>query len=823
MKKLILWFIFFLTGVVNAMSNNTPAVTDATSIEKYLYQLRSPAAVLYVAAHPDDENTRVITWLANAKGVRTGYFSFTRGDGGQNLIGSEIRDVLGYIRTHELMAARAIDGGEQFFSSANDFGFSKTPEETYRFWDKKKVLGELVYTIRKFRPSVIITRFSPTRGKTHGHHTASAQLAMEAFEISGDSSQYPEQVSRVGVWKAERIVWNTSAFFFQGSEKLDSASLLQEDVGGFDPLRGESYPETAARSRSQHRSQGFGSAGARGSSMEYFELLGGKPSTAGILDGIDLSWNTVQFGEPVGASLDVAWRTFSAREPWKSIPALKSALLALDNINDAGLKSIYSDRIKRAITMCSGLFVRATAKTAGIAPGEREQVSVEIVQRGPSATRLVEVRPTWGGEASTLNTALERNIIAAVDLPIVAARNQRPYTPFWLSTPGTPGMFVVPDKYTCIPIDSAAFSVEVTVVIEGQPVTVSVPVLNTITDPAKGELVRQVFTAPQLSATPEQRTVLATSNKPFDLKVRVRAWKNGAAGAVSLQMPKGWKASPEQHTVKIGLSGQDSIVSFSLTPPAEETADVISIVVDDVPAHAHQELRYEHIPTTDMFFPATVKVMRVNARSAVKTIAYVQGAGDEIPGILEQFGHTVTVLNEAALAATNDFSGYDAVVLGVRALNTMENLRFSMPKLLDYVQAGGTLVVQYNTNFRLVTDAFAPYPLTLSRDRVTEEDSPVSILQPTHPVFSSPNIITQKEFEGWTQERGLYFPSAWAPQFSAMLRMNDTGEKPLDGSLLIARHGKGQYIYTGLSFFRQLPEGVPGACKLFLNILSSGK
>ncbi len=871
----LFWLVLLLIELVSAARHPAAAQsvaapargTDAATTALALKKLTVLGSVLYLAAHPDDENTRLIAWLANERLVRTGYLSLTRGDGGQNLIGPELREKLGLIRTQELLAARRIDGGEQFFTRANDFGFSKTPVEALRIWDKELVLADVVRTIRRFRPDVIITRFSPEPMNTHGHHTASAQLAVEAFAAAADPKRFPEQLAggsegeNLQPWQTKRLLWNTSAFFFADNPSFDKKGLFTLDAGGYNPLLGKSYGEIAALSRSQHRSQGFGSAGTRGEAIEYFQPLKGEAPKTDLLEGIDLTWNrlpTATRADKVGKMLQKALDRFDARQPSANVPALlavRRELLSPEFSSPASWSADVAAEIQYwrarkiteledAIRRCAGLYLLATADewAVGTASGAAPiKLKLEAVRRTAVPVRLEKLTSAALSLDTTLATDLKENqdfIVRLRRRP--AALKTLLSQPYWLRDEPKIGMYVVPIPLLIgAPDNAPLFMVTAIVRLGGPddaPLEIELPIEHRRTDPALGELRRPVVAVPPVAVGVEEHVLIFADTTTRALHVRVRAARAAASGYVKLQIQGAgagatWaedaESAPRQRPFRLA-AGQDTTLSFRLRPRSFSQRTLRAVAV--LSSHAGAEIStgeeviaYSHIPEQVLFPDATVRLVRADIkRGATNRVGYVVGAGDDVPAALRQMGYQVVVLAEADLTATN-LRTFDAVVLGIRAWNTLPWLSARQPVLLDYVKAGGTLVTQYNTTGGLLGTNFGPYPLKPANKRITDETAAVEFLVPADPLLNRPNKLTTTDFQGWVQEQGLYYPEVIDPGYTALLRAHDPGETPLDGALLVARYGKGTYVYTGLSFFRQLPAGVPGAMRLFANLLAGSK
>ncbi len=801
---------------------------NASEIRLKLKKLNFLGSVLYVAAHPDDENTRAIAYLANERLAATAYLSMTRGDGGQNLIGPEIRDLLGLIRTQELLAARRIDGGEQFFTRANDFGFSKNANETFAIWNKEEILSDVVRVIRQYQPDVILTRFPPDERAGHGHHTASAILAQEAFDRAAQRTSFAEQLKSLEPWQTKRLFTNTGRWW-NTSINENTPGVVTLNVGTYNALLGKSYSELAAESRSQHKSQGFGSTGRRGDAPEYFEFVKGEPAQSDIFDGVNTSWTRVKGGEKVAALVNAALKEFDADQPHTIIPRLLEIRRAIGQLEAGVWRDRKVKEVNRLIQDCAGLYVEVTAPVPSLAPGEQTTFSVELVNRSAAAIELKSMSSKTIGMDSSASLKLGNNQLVTFPARKTIMADAGYSAPYWLQEDHSQGLFVVKDDNLIgKPENSPAVTVNFAFLVAGELLIVQTPVVNKWTDPVKGELWQPFEITPPVSLTLDEKVFLFPDTQSRPVRVKAKSYSNASLnGTLQLQLPSGWRCEPANHALALGKRGEEATYEFTVFPSTAIFSGKISASVaigGKTYGQSIQTITYDHIPTQTIMPPAASNVIRMDIRKAGDRIGYIKGAGDDVPAALRNLGYEVWEMKNEEIVPAN-LQTLDAVVLGVRALNTNERIRYFMPTLLDYVKAGGTLVVQYNTQFGLEIDAnaFTPYPLKLSRERVTEEDSPVTILNPEHPLLRSPNVITSDDFKGWVQERGLYFPGEWAPEFEPLLSMNDQGEPARKGSLLVAKYGKGTYIYTGLSFFRELPEGVPGALKLFANLVSAGK
>jgi len=844
--------LFLVTAVASANAAGPPPQPNAAQIRQGLAKLGVVGSVLYVAAHPDDENTSLLAYLANGALLRTGYLSITRGDGGQNLIGPEQGPELGLIRTQELLAARRIDGAQQFFTRARDFGFSKSPDETLKIWDKDAVLSDVVAVIRRFRPDVIITRFSPEPAETHGHHTASARLALEAFRAAADPAFHPEQLTNgVTVWQARRILWNRSTFLAKPGEDLSHYDKL--DAGGFNPLLGASYGEIAADSRSMHKSQGFGVARGRGPITEYFSTLaeapGGKASP--LLGGIDFGWSRLPGTTALRAAVEAVNRDFADAAPYRSIPQLFAIDAALDGVGDAHWRAVKKQEVHDLIAACAGLFVDATAADYRAVAGGELEVTATAVDRSPAAVTLEKVRFPDGADvkvgkplaaaAGTVAAPLEikRKVTLSATLPAT--------TPYWLSAPPEPGVYAVPDpRDVGLAEDPPPLQVELTFAIGGRSLVLSRAVSFKWTDPVAGERYRPFEITPLVSVTPDSKVLMfpERQKQARALSVHLVAGAPHVKGVVRPEVPEGWAVEPASAPFEIAARGGETDVTFNVRhapakPAARKKADegpslpsgpaILRVVAQVGEARFSRgvvHIEHPHIPVQTWLADAEVRLVPLALATGGTRLGYIPGPGDDVAASLRRVGYDVTLLNEEALRAGPAALGrYDAIVTGVRAFNADERLRAVHDTLMKYVENGGTLVVQYNTNSRLgpLTAPIGPYPFEISHDRVTDETAPVTFTDLGHPALNTPNKITGLDFDGWIQERGLYFANKWDPKYQTVFTMHDFGEKPLAGSLLWARHGKGTFVYTGLSFFRELPAGVPGAYRLFANLLAGGR
>lgn len=819
--------LLFLISILQAQKPKKP---NSSEIFEAVQKLNVLASVMYMAAHPDDENTRLIAYLANHEKARTSYLSLTRGDGGQNLIGSELRELLGVIRTQELLAARGVDGGEQLFSRANDFGFSKHPDETFAIWDKNEVLYDVVLAIRKFKPDVIINRFDHRRaGKTHGHHTASAMLSLEAFDLTNNPEVFSEQLETLDTWQPTRIFYNTSWWRYGSREnfaKVDKSNMAVVDIGVFYPLKGVSNNELASIASSQHLCQGFGRLTFRGAQKEYLEFLKGEElnENKDIFSGIDTSWNRIDGGQAIAALLEPIEANFNFQSPATHIPDLVAAYNLLQQSSNDHWKNIKSKEILNIIQWCAGLYLEASTDTATAAPGELINLNFELLNRSEIPIQVEQIK--LKDQVLAVNFALNNNQKQSLKETFKIDPNTATSAPYWLDSDGTLGMYTVDDKQLIgLPETPAPLQVEYSLRIAGSLISIYKDVVHRYSEPDKGELYRPFEVLPIVTSSFKAPVEIFNNTSEKEIMVTVKAGTNNIAGYVTVDAPEGWQVLPSQQKVEIANKYDTQNLIFTVFPPQGQSEGYIwpVVVVDKVEYDRKLvEIDYQHIPYQSVLLPNYTKVVRLPIQKEGTNIAYIEGAGDAVPESLQQIGYNVEVLKPSEINASR-LNNFDAVVVGIRAYNILDDLTFKQDVLFDFVKNGGNMIVQYNTNRRLKTEQIAPYPLSLSRDRVTDENAKVTLIAPSHEVLNYPNKIVPSDFDGWVQERGLYFPNEWDDNFKPILAMNDPGESTKRGSLLVAKYGEGHYIYTGLSFFREFPAGVPGAFKLFANMLSLGK
>ncbi|WP_405369008.1 PIG-L family deacetylase [Nonlabens sp. Asnod2-A12] len=825
----IIALLFLSTAVAqeNRLAHKQP---NTAEIYHNIEKLGFLGTALFIAAHPDDENTRLISWLANDKMARTAYLSLTRGDGGQNLIGPQLREQLGMIRTQELLEARNIDGGQQFFTRANDFGYSKHPDETLEIWDEQAVMEDMVRIIREFKPDVVINRFNHrTPGTTHGHHTTSAMLSMKVFDLAANKNSYPNQLENLDTWQAQRVFFNTSWWFYGSQEAFDAAdktNLLEIEAGTYYPYKGLSNSEIAALSRSQHKSQGFGSTGSRGSQTEYLEFLKGSfPSDkSDLFSGINTTWTRVKGGSRVQTLLNSIIANYNFKKPTESIPALLELRSKIEKLKEDHWKNIKLAELDQVILDITGVYLEASINTATATAGENLKVKVEMTNRSNQnyevtllPNKLMEVDKSQ----VSLNAAKSFTLDATLKIPAVYEAS----SPYYLKEKSTLGMYQFKDRtLTGKPETGAEFVVRTILKINNTELYREIPIIHKRTDPVRGEVNEPFHIVPEVAVSIENPVYVFSGNSTQPIQVTVKANKALSTGTLELCHPDGWNITPRDFNLTELKKGEERTFIFNVQPPKNASRGVVSGLVKIGAKTYSQEvikIDYDHIPDQQLVRNNESQVVKPGLVNSARTVAYINGAGDDVAQAIEAIGSKVFKFEPSEVP--NDLSKYDAVVVGIRAFNVAkEDMAALQPRLDTYVKNGGTLMMQYNTNRRISPDALGPLPITLSRKRVTDENATVTILKPQHKIMSAPNAITSKDFEDWVQERGLYFPTKWDAAFTPILGMHDKQEEMTTGSLIVAEYGDGHIIYTGLSLFRELPAGVSGAYKLLANMISLG-
>ncbi len=815
---------------------NSPA-----AIGQELKSFATLGSVLYVAAHPDDENTQFITYMARVRGYRTAYLSVTRGDGGQNELGPEFGEKLGVARTQELLAARRLDGGRQFFTRALDFGFTKDVNETLRIWDHQDVLGDVVRVFRTFRPDVVIAGMNPvqTPGQ-HGQHVASAVLAIEAFKLSGDPTAYPEQLKEgLTPWQPKRILRNVRNF--GGGGNNSPAAAINLDDGGDDPVTGEAVSTIANRSRGQHKTQGFGSFGAAaggrgGPRQESFSLVNGDPATTDIMDGLDLSFGRFAGGADLAKLADEAAEQFQADDPTASVPALlaiRAKLAALPAEAVVAEKRAQLDRILQA---CLGLVVETTVPNAEAVPGETLALHHSASVKGKMSVRWKGVNLPVAGSNQRASYTDE---IAGGQSAVHDSKNLLPAAtpvsqPYWLREASVAGMFVVKGgdvRLIGTPENPAMFPVEYLFEVGGQTISIKTEPVQLVAGASEAQAKRRLVAIPPVALGLPLEVALFAPGATKSVAVEVTAARAGTTGTVQLDAPAGagWKISPAHRPFDLKTVGEKVQVTFDVTAPAQvatgEFTAVATVGKNSYP-NGRIAINYPHLPVQLLLPPTHLKVAAFDLKTRGQKVGYIPGAGDSTAENLTEMGYQVVTLSGFDLTPEK-LKGLDCVVIGVRAFNERKDLEPNLAGLFAWVEQGGTVIAQYNRPGGNLAKTLGPYPLSINGNapdlRVTDENAPVIFLAADHPALNIPNKISPADFDGWVQERGAYFPSKWDAHYIPLLAMSDPNEKQPDSSVLVAKHGKGYYVYTGLAFFRQLPAGVPGAYRLFANLVSLGK
>ncbi len=817
LSKVLISLVIF-TLPINAQQQGIP---DAADLEIALRKLNVLGSVLYVGAHPDDENTSLLAFFSKGRLYRTAYLSLTRGEGGQNLIGPEQGVELGLLRTQELLAARRIDGAEQYFTRAIDFGYSKTAEESLEIWGKENVLGDIVWIIRKFRPDVILTRFSAEGAGGHGHHTASGMLVREAFAAAADPNRFPEQLTYVPVWKTTRVLVN------RGRQRPEvPAAALRVDVGEYNPLLGKSYSEISGESRSQHKSQGFGSGGRRGTQFDSFELLAGEPAAENLFEGIDTTWNRVPGGEKAGVLLAECIKTFDPLQPSQSIPGLLDVQAELANLPNSDWVRLKREELSRVIKGCAGIWMEAIADDYAACPGDEIRIRTSIINRSNLPFVLERIGIPRIDPDSVVDRLLKNNEILTVESKVLIPEGYPLSQPYWLQPSPQNGPFSAGDrKLMGLAENPPSISIALVLKAGGRSLEYFIPVLFRWTDQVQGELYRPFEVHPRVTIQIEDGIRIFPGEAPRQVKVRLKSHSKNVAGTVRLKGTDGWRVAPAGLPFSLADKDEEEDVSFEIFPPEHAQESVLMAEADlggEIMSREMVEISYPHIHRQVYFPESRIRVVKLEVKTEGKRVGYIMGAGDEVADGLRQLGYELTMLDDDMLE-TSDLGPFDAIVTGVRAYNTRPRLRAAKRRLLEYVERGGTLVVQYNVASGVLTGQIGPYPLTIGRDRVTVENAPVMFPIPDHKLLTFPNKITSRDFEGWVQERGLYFASSWGEEYEAILSSHDPGEPDRDGGLLYARYGKGVFIYSAYAWFRQLPAGVPGAFRIFANLISAGK
>lgn len=815
----ILTFGFF------SIASSAQQVRPAKSSEIYrdLKTLKHIPKVLYLAAHPDDENTGLLSWLINEQNVETGYLSLTRGDGGQNLLGTEQGAALGLIRTHELLEARKLDGAQQFFTRAIDFGFSKNTDDTFKQWDADSITADVVWVIRKFRPDVIICRFPPTAAAGHGQHAASAVVAEKAFKLAGDKNAFPSQLKYVDVWQPKRLLWNTFRF---GATNTTSESQLKVNVGQYDAQLGMGYGELAGLSRSLHKSQGAGTQSVAGLRTEYFSPVFGDVAKISLFDRIPMNWSDKGIGD-IDELIDIVLLSFDYNHPDKSLHSLLMLRKRIAALQDVNLRKDKLAAIDKIILSCTGFMGEVVTNQAEAIAGNSYNFRLNVISRSSEPVILEQVN--WINQTDNLNRRVSGDSLLTIERKIQIPANSSITEPYWLEkqAKNAATFSVANDTLIGLAENESALNVSLLLKIENEKFTVKLPLSFKKLDPVKGDVVEQLRIVPALDLSFIEPVYFAKEKEALSVTMRLKANKNINYGKVSFKIGN----TEIKSFTGINLA-ENTVTIKSFLIPAEDLAKIKTSQnkLEAVFSSESNEfnkgqvlIQYPHLPSLQYFVPATTWLIKGDVKVLAKRIGYIQGAGDLIPGFLRQAGLQVDVLNEADILNPTKLASYDAVVTGVRVINTEKRIKNWQTALKTYVENGGTIVMQYNTTQDMALQDFGIYPFNIGGKRVTEENATVKFLVPNHKLLNYPNKITAEDFSNWVQERGAYFPDKWDDQYEPLFEMNDAGEEPLKGSTLYAKYGKGNFIYTPLAFFRQLPAGNVGAARLFFNFISAGK
>ena len=818
MTKNIQFLSFLTVGLLFVNFFTFSQSLPSSELYHKLLRLKETKRILYVAAHPDDENTRLIAYLVNGASSEVAYLSLTRGDGGQNLIGKELGIGLGQIRTQELLKARETDGGRQYFTRAMDFGYSKNPDETLQNWDKEKVLSDVVWVIRKFQPDIIITRFNTIPGVTHGHHTTSAILAGEAFDLAGDPKAFPDQLKYVGTWQPKRIFWNS--YNFGGEFKEDPNELYDVfETGEFNPLLGETYSQIAADSRTMHKSQGFGATAGIGKAVDHIQFIKGEPFGNSAFEGVPNRWAEVEGGKEIEARIQSLIEKFNFENPvinLKSLMQIRSELSALNPKPFWITEKIQ--QVDELVYQVLGLEIEFVTKQELGYSGE--QIKATLLVNNPSPVLLTDISlQLYDTYYSASNKAASNNDPIQVPVEFQLDEATPLSQPYWLVNPSEDAIYDVRDQ-TMIgkPFNDLEIGGELNFKIDGQEFKTAIPLVFKYNDQVDGEIKQPFTIVPEVDLTLSKETVFLIPGSDSKLKVTVHFKNQFIDGGLDfINLPA------DQYKI---LSVADNaflkerVYEVEFIPNGNGLKEITARYVTSQGKTFDQitnRILYKHIPNLTYFQPATIRLIQENWKVSGAKVGYIPGAGDDVPGVLTSLGYQVEEIGEADYSVEK-LSQYKAIVVGIRAYNTNETLASNQQILMGYVRSGGNLVVQYNTSSPLLTNQLGPYPFSLSRTRVAVQEAPIT-LDWESSILTTPNKIENSDFEGWVQERGLYFVGQMDEKYQTPFIMNDPDEEPSNGALIHAKYGEGTYTYTGISFFRQLPAGVPGAIKLFINLI----
>ncbi len=886
LTQLLICGLVFQLIIFSVDADTRPAPEDrgAVGLALALRKLQTIASMLHTAAHPDDEATELLAFLARGQGARVAYLSLNRGEGGQNGIGPELGEELGVIRTEELLAARKLDGAEQYFTRAFDFGFTRSAEETLQKWNREETLGDMVRVVRMMRPLVVVSGFSGVASMDgHGQHQVAGLLTPEAVKAAADPHRFPEQIKKEGLQP-----WQVLKVYGRRFGQITGARA-EFDVGVFDPVLGRSYAELAADGRSRHRSQDFGMIQPRGSQVRSYPRLQSSVEVPekenSLFTGIDISIAGIarfagNDGERILPSLgkikDLAAKAISAyriEQPdlvgphlaagLREVRALRnslgrSGLGNLDPISKANVDGMLAQKEREfndALVKAHGVVVDALSNTEIVTQGESVEVSANVylgrlslgengISTASTDVKLI-VPAGWRVEPPQSQQEQPSGVQATVrgrEKPDVAARfraivpgDAQPTQPYWMAKPRTKDQFDWDDTMPRnLPFAPAIAHARVEMTLSGERVVIDQPVEYRFADKTFGEIRRELKVAPALTLVVNPGSlVIPSESQDRTREISVEVTHNASratSGTVKLVAPQGWqgwKIEPGNQPLSFTRQREKTARIFRVTPPAGATgAFSLKAIAESNGreyANGYSVISYPHIETHFIYRPSATKVelFDVIVASGLK-VGYIMGSGDDGPEALSQLGVDVKLIDAAELAA-GDLSVYDTIVLGIRVYEVNDDVIANNKRLLEYVANGGTLIVQYNKE-EFVRGNFAPYPVQMSRGvRVTDENAPITMLVPDHPLFNFPNKITEKDWTGWVQERGLYFLNEWDSRYTPTLAAPDEAGNLLRGGQLVAPYGKGNYIFTAYAWFRQFPAGVPGAYRLFANMVSLPK
>ena len=862
--SLVITIIFPFIGQPAAAQVRPIYDRGTAGLVQSLKRLQTVASVMHTGAHPDDEDSGLLAYLARKENARTAYLSLTRGDGGQNVIGEELFESLGVIRTEELLQARRLDGGSQFFTRVMDYGFSKTRAEAALIWGEREVLADMVRAIRIFRPLVIISRFSGTPADGHGQHQMAGYLSPIAFKAAADPNEFPEQI-REGLrpWQAKKFYFGQG--FGQNPNNTPSVIL---NTGEYDFLLGRSYFEIAMEGRSQHKSQEMGLLELRGRQTSGLRMaesnVGTSNNETSVFDGIDISISAIagltnNSEEPFAARLDeleatakAALENFDPLKPERIVPILAkgyeqahSAEWSTRNPDSKAMLREKQREFANAIQLAAGVVVDALSDVETINPGGSTNVAVRIFAPEGSSINVDSVKLSvpekWDAQSIAQPPAApQTGFRPRNEIPFAASffrlnvPGTAPFTqPYWLEHPRRKFTFDWDKAGTAMtfPFAEALVTAEAVIDIAGAKVTIDREVQYRFADDIRGELRREINVVPALSPDVDSDLLIApisTTAVSHKLVMKITNHSPGkASGSAHFNAPPNWNITPKQADFVLEHSGDSTALTFEVTIPANAAAGTYDLnAVAEMNGISYdqsiREIAYPHIQTHRIYSPAKVTARVLPLSVAAVRVGYIVGSGDKVPEAIRRLGLPVTFLDEKMLS-TGDLSQFDTIVVGIRASQVRPDFVGNNTRLLNFVKEGGTLIVQYQQQ-EYVRFGLQPFPARMDRNvRVTDETADVRILDPANPIFNFPNKIGADDWKNWVQERNLYSFSQYGPEYKPLLATHDPGEDDVLGGMLYAQIGKGHYVYTSYSWFRQLPVGTPGAYRIFANMLSLPK